>query len=95
MNKPNNSKCMMRNRMCLDMNDWCGKPGWYPSELAPIAQMTPIVRVVKYKDDQGEEWAAKFTDGKQASKIEYEIDCDDGRICCRYILGSDIYKAIL
>ena len=50
------------------------------------------MRVVKYEDKEGKQWAARFKEGDQASKIEYEIDCDDGRICCRYILGSDITK---
>ena len=45
MNKPNHSKCQMRNRMCMDINDWCGEPPWYPLDIIPPRLTTRCLKL--------------------------------------------------
>ena len=91
LNKPNGSKCMMRNRMCIDINDWCGVPAYYPS-LAPFIEDTSLRKSIKYKHRDGSNRIYEVSFGTKKIKLEYEINCDNGRICCRYLLGTDISK---
>ena len=88
LNKPNNSKCMMRNKMCLDINDWCGIPSWIPTDYPPAKLGHGESRVIKYDGKSYQIDTAEIT----YVKYEYEVNCDNGRICCRYLLGSDVSK---
>ena len=80
LNKPNNSKikCVMRSRTCINMKDWCGTAVWHPLELIPgNADMYNVQ-------------SRPSTDRKTQVKIEYDINCANGGICCRFLLGADI-----
>ena len=84
-NKPNGSKCQMRNRMCMDIHDWCGKQPWF-SELPPAIVTNSDIVMMPFEN----EYHQIYTGGAQVSKYDFEIDCDNGRVCCRFLLGSDI-----
>ena len=88
VNKPNNSKCMMKNRMCADINDWCN-PRWYPSEL-PAVQFDHSGANEYIVSWDGEPFSLQIKRPK--FKLEFDIDCDNGEICCRFLLGSDVTK---
>ena len=85
LNKPNNSKCQMRHRMCIDINDWCGNPSWYPLDFPPAKVTKQHVEVIN-KDSQIDIGEVKIY------KYEFEINCDNGHYCCRILLGPDITK---
>ena len=72
--------------MCIDIDDWCGKPFWSPSKLPP-AEAANKVKVLMH-DEQGDFYVD--TGQIKACKYEFEINCNNGNTCCRFLLGSDI-----
>ena len=77
----------MKHRLCIDMDDWCNKPTWHTSEqeLVPVPFTARVIREEEYKGE-----LIPVVTAQQRVKFQFDINCDDGRICCRFLLGSDI-----